>query len=120
VRPHVGQAPWDSILAEGERRGCALHADGVWPRCCLVSTPGCACLRPCLTGPPVAPPVKPLIQGVSFAPPAEAASAIIRGGALRQREVFYPFHQVWLPTALRPFIPEQLDAVIRATMVMKE
>lgn len=38
--------------------------------------------------------VKGLIKGVQWAPPDEAARAIIRGGALKRRDVFYPFSQV--------------------------
>lgn len=59
-----------------------------------------------------------LVRGVSWSPPADAASAIIRGGARRRREVYYPFSQTWAPQVLRLFSPSLLDAVMRTTMVM--
>ena len=51
------------------------------------------------------------------APPSDAAMAILQGGALRKREVFYPYMEARLTTLMREFTPETLSAIIRFLFV---
>ncbi|XP_035678989.1 hydroxysteroid 11-beta-dehydrogenase 1-like protein [Branchiostoma floridae] len=45
------------------------------------------------------------------APVDEAAMAIVRGGATRAREVYYPFY-TWPTTILRALLPQVLDNIV--------
>ena len=47
------------------------------------------------------------------ADPADVALAVIRGGALRHREVFYPYASTKPISMLRDWFPELVDWVIR-------
>ncbi|XP_015285060.1 PREDICTED: corticosteroid 11-beta-dehydrogenase isozyme 1 [Gekko japonicus] len=47
------------------------------------------------------------------APKEECALEIIKGGALRQREVYYKYSTVKIPVLFRDWVPDLLDYVIR-------
>ena len=44
--------------------------------------------------------------------PSDAAYAIVRGGALRAREIHFPYLEARLSTILRDWIPGTLEAII--------
>ena len=54
-----------------------------------------------------------LLKTVSPAPSDEAALAIIKGGALRQREMYFPYLEAKLSILARDWFPESLEAFIR-------
>lgn len=60
--------------------------------------------------------MKHRLQGINWASPSTTAQAIIRGTALRIREIYYPFEQTWMALAVRLFFPEMIDIVIRSTI----
>lgn len=47
------------------------------------------------------------------APKEECALEIIKGGALRQREIYYKYSAVKIPILFRDWVPDLLDYVIR-------
>ncbi|XP_078661616.1 hydroxysteroid 11-beta-dehydrogenase 1-like protein [Branchiostoma floridae x Branchiostoma belcheri] len=47
-------------------------------------------------------------------PPSDCAMAIIKGGATRQREIYYPWRDAWFATKLRPLVPGLMDYVARS------
>ncbi|CAH1241864.1 HSD11B1L [Branchiostoma lanceolatum] len=47
-------------------------------------------------------------------PPSDCAMAIIKGGATRQREIYYPWRDAWFTTKFRPLLPGLLDYVARS------
>ena len=47
------------------------------------------------------------------ADPGDTAMAIIRGGALRQREVYFPYFSAKIVTLLRDTAPQALEALHR-------
>ncbi|XP_078580643.1 hydroxysteroid 11-beta-dehydrogenase 1-like protein [Branchiostoma floridae x Branchiostoma japonicum] len=53
-------------------------------------------------------------EQIKPSPPSDCAMAIIKGGATRQREIYYPWRDAWLLTKLRPFVPD-LDLVDHVT-----
>ena len=54
-----------------------------------------------------------LLDTLPMGDPADAGLAIIRGGALRQREVYYPYMEARIVTLLRDWIPTVLEALSR-------
>ena len=54
-----------------------------------------------------------LLQTLSPAPPQDAALAIVRGGATRQREVFFPYLEARLSTLARDWATAPLEAFLR-------
>ncbi|KAK2153429.1 hypothetical protein LSH36_297g00030 [Paralvinella palmiformis] len=54
-----------------------------------------------------------LIDKFPTADPADAALAIIRGGALRLKTIYYPFVEARFTTLLRDWIPSALETLVR-------
>ena len=54
-----------------------------------------------------------LLKPISPAPSDEAALAIIKGGALRMREIYFPYMEAKLSILARDWVPESLEAFIR-------
>ncbi|CAH1265048.1 HSD11B1 [Branchiostoma lanceolatum] len=52
-----------------------------------------------------------------MAPVAEAAQTIIRGGATRQREVYYPWGQIWTVSKLWDFFPQLADYFLEQSVI---
>ncbi|XP_078577379.1 hydroxysteroid 11-beta-dehydrogenase 1-like protein [Branchiostoma floridae x Branchiostoma japonicum] len=48
------------------------------------------------------------------APPSDCAMAIIRGGAARQREIYYPWGGPWVATKLSRIVPQLLESLTRS------
>eukprot|EP00058_Branchiostoma_floridae_P017524 XP_002603012.1 hypothetical protein BRAFLDRAFT_84747 [Branchiostoma floridae] len=55
-----------------------------------------------------------LSKDIIPSPPSDCAMAIIKGGATRQREIYYPWRDAWFATKLRPFVPDLVDHVTRS------
>eukprot|EP00058_Branchiostoma_floridae_P017523 XP_002603011.1 hypothetical protein BRAFLDRAFT_84746 [Branchiostoma floridae] len=53
-------------------------------------------------------------KDIKPSPPSDCAMAIIKGGATRQREIYYPWRDAWFVTKLRPLVPDLLDYMTRS------
>lgn len=56
------------------------------------------------------------VSGTFTIPPApkeECALEIIKGGILRQREIYYKYIYTKIPTLLRDWAPELIDYILR-------
>ena len=54
-----------------------------------------------------------LVNTVKAAEPADAALAVIKGGAMRLREMYFPYMETKILTLLRDWIPGTMDAINR-------
>lgn len=54
-----------------------------------------------------------LLNTVKVAEPSDAAYAIIRGGALRAREIYFPYMETRILTMLRDWLPRTVDYINR-------
>ena len=54
-----------------------------------------------------------LLQTLSPAPPEDAALAIVKGGATRQREIYFPYLEARLSTLARDWAIVPLEAFLR-------
>ena len=54
-----------------------------------------------------------LLSTLHIASPVDTALAIVKGGARRSREMYYPYMEVRLPYLLRDWLPEVIEAVTR-------
>ncbi|CAH1274523.1 HSD11B1L [Branchiostoma lanceolatum] len=53
-------------------------------------------------------------KDVKASPPSDCAMAIIKGGATRQREIYYPWRDAWFGTKLKPLVPGLLEHAMRS------
>lgn len=54
-----------------------------------------------------------LLNNIKAAEPPEAAYAIIRGGALRAREIYFPYMETRVLTMFRDWLPKTVDYINR-------
>ncbi len=54
-----------------------------------------------------------LLNLMKPASPLDAAIAIVRGGAINTREVFFPYLEMKILTSFRDWIPEVIDSIGR-------
>lgn len=54
-----------------------------------------------------------LLKYIKAAEPPDAAYAIIRGGALRAREIYFPYMETRVLTLLRDLLPRTVDYINR-------
>lgn len=54
-----------------------------------------------------------LLNNIKAAEPPDAAYAIVRGGALRAREIYFPYMETRILTMLRDWLPRTVDYVNR-------
>ncbi|CAH1251383.1 HSD11B1L [Branchiostoma lanceolatum] len=53
------------------------------------------------------------LMDIPAAPASDCAMAIIRGGAARQREIYYPWRDAWVATKLRTIVPQFFESLTR-------
>lgn len=53
-----------------------------------------------------------ITKSISPEDPSDTAYAVLRGGALKYREVFYPYIQAKSITLIKDWIPETLDKIV--------
>ena len=54
-----------------------------------------------------------LLANIRAASPSDTALAIIKGGTLRHRQVFYPYMQIMPFIMMRDWLPELVDFINR-------
>eukprot|EP00058_Branchiostoma_floridae_P005835 XP_002591323.1 hydroxysteroid dehydrogenase protein 1D [Branchiostoma floridae] len=59
------------------------------------------------------------LMDIPAAPPSDCAMAIIRGGAARQREIYYPWRDAWVATKLSTIVPQFFESLTRGIYPQK-